>query len=76
MLTSCQFGFRKRYDTELVVIFLTDNIRRAMDHGRLTGAMFVNLQKAFDTVEHSVILKKLPYYGISGAEFFSGLKAI
>ena len=30
--------------------------------------MFVDLQKAFDTVEHSVVLKKLPYYGISGAE--------
>ena len=68
MLTSSQFGFRKRYNTELAVTLLTDNIRRAMDHGKLTGAVFVHLQKAFDTVEHSVILKKLPYYGISGAE--------
>ena len=39
-----------------------------MDHGKLTDAVFVDLQKAFDTVEHSVVLKKLPYYGISGAE--------
>ena len=68
MLTSCQFGFRKRYNTELAVTLFTDYIRRAMDHGNFTGAVFVDLQKAFNTVEHSVILKKLPYYGISGAE--------
>ena len=68
MLTSCQFGFRKRYNTELVVTLLTDNIRRAMDHGKLTGAVFVDFQKAFDAVDHSIILKKLPYYGINGTE--------
>ena len=70
MLTSCQFGFRKRYNTELTVTLPTDNIRRAMDHGKLTGAVFVDLHKAFDTVEHSFILQKLPYYDISDAEYF------
>ena len=68
MLTSCQFGFRKRYNTELAGTLLTDNIRRAMDHGKLTGAVFVDLQKAFDAVDHSIILKKLPYYCINGTE--------
>ena len=70
MLKSCQFGFRKRYNTELAVTLLTDNIRRAMDHGKLTGAVFVDLHKAFDAVEHSVIPQKLPYCGICGAEYF------
>ena len=58
MLTSCQLGFRKRYNTKLAVTLFTDNIRRAMDHGLLTGAVFVDLQKAFDTVEHLLVLKK------------------
>ena len=35
---------------------------------KLTGAVFVGLQKAFDAVDHSVILQKPPYYGINGTE--------
>ena len=68
LITSSQFGFRKRYNTELAVTLLTDNIRRAMDRGELTGAVFIDLQKAFDTVEHSILLSKLPLYGIYNDE--------
>ena len=39
-----------------------------MDQGKLTGAVFIDLQKAFDTVDHSVLLWKLPFYGITGNE--------
>ena len=46
-LTSCPFGFRKRYNTELAVTLFTDNIRRAMDDGKLTCAVFTDLQKGF-----------------------------
>ena len=49
-ITPSQFGFRKRYNAELAVTLLTDNIRRAMDRGELTGAVFIDLQKAFNTV--------------------------
>ena len=75
MLTSCQFGFRKRYNTELAVTLLTDNIRRAMDHRKLTDAVFIDLQKAFDTVEHSVILQNVPTM-VSVVQNISGLKVI
>ena len=62
LITSSQFGFRKRYNTELAVNLLTDNIHRAMDRGELTGAVFIDLQKVFDTVEHSILLSKLRIY--------------
>ena len=60
LITSSQFGFRRRYNTELAVTLFTDRIRLALDQGKLTGAVFIDLQKAFDTVEHSVLLSKLP----------------
>ena len=68
LITSSQFGFRRRYNTELAVTLFTDRIRLAMDQGKLTGAVFIDLQKAFDTVEHSVLLSKLPFYGVTGNE--------
>ena len=68
LITSSQFGFRRRYNTELAVTLFTDRIRLAMDQGKLTGAVFIDLQKAFDTGEHSVLLSKLPFYGVTGNE--------
>ena len=68
LITTSQFGFRMRYNTELAVTIFTDRICLAMDQGKLTGAVFIDLQKAFDTVEHSVLLSKLPFYGVTGNE--------
>ena len=46
----------------------TDQIRQTIDQGKLTGAVFIDLQKAFDTFEHSKLLSKLPFYGIKDIE--------
>ena len=65
LLSNFQFGFRSRR-SEIAATFFTDNIRSAMDEGKYTGAIYIDLSKAFDTISHSILLKTLHNYGISG----------
>jgi len=67
-LSSQQFGFRRNRSTSSAVVYFTDIVRKSMDRGQLTGALFVDLKKAFDTVDHSILISKLPLYGIEHAE--------
>ena len=62
--TKKQFGFQKYYSTAHAVISLTENIVNAMDNKMLVCGVFVDLQKAFDTVDHNILLHKLSHYGI------------
>ena len=66
LLSQFQFGFRKHHSTELATVYFTDEIRKAMDKGMLTGAIYIDLTKAFDTISHSSIIEKLPDFGITG----------
>ena len=68
LLSNQQFGFRKNHSTELAAILFLDNIRKEIDSGKLCGAVFVDLYKAFDTISHSSIVCKLLEYGITGIE--------
>ena len=52
--------------TEIAATFFTDNIRSAMNEGKYKGAIYIDLSKAFDTISHSILLKTLHNYGISG----------
>ena len=45
---------------------ITENIRKTLDDGNVGCAVFVYLQKAFDTVDHQILLIKLNHYGICG----------
>ena len=68
LLSESQYEFWKGYNTELAVTVFTDNSRRAIDCGVMTAAVFIDLIKAFDTVEHKVLLSKLLLKGIVGGE--------
>ena len=45
---------------------LTDNLKTAIDNGKYSCGIFIDLTKVFDTVDHSILIDKLNYYGISG----------
>ena len=66
---SHQFGFRNGYSTNYAFTSLTEMIRKALDEDKFDYGVFIDLQKAFDTVEHSILLSKLNHYGVRGASY-------
>ena len=59
ILYNYQSGFRGNHSTNLCLAFLTDKILIRFDEGLLTGMILIDLQKAFDTIDHEVLLQKL-----------------
>ena len=51
-----QFGFRQQYSTSHALINITENIRKVLDDRNIGCGAFVDLQKAFDTVDHQILL--------------------
>jgi len=61
-----QSGFRASFSTDTALTYLTDRLRFGMDAGQYTGVVLIDLQKAFDTVDHSILAAKLHAIGVNG----------
>ena len=66
ILYDYQFGFRKGYSTEQAILELSDSLKTAIDNREITCGLFLDFSKAFDTVNHEILLSKLYKYGIRG----------
>ena len=61
-----QFGFQSGYFDNHALTSLTELIRKALDEDKFACGVFIDLQKAFDTVDHNILLSKLYHYGVKG----------
>ena len=68
LLHDSQYRFRKGHSTELASIELIDRITQDLHKGKIPISIFLDLSKAFDTLDHAILIRKLNHYGIRSVE--------
>lgn len=66
MLVNNQYGFRRQHSTYMAIMDMYDKISAASDRNEFSIGIFIDLSKAFDTLDHVILIKKLEYYGLRG----------
>ena len=65
-LTDCQFGFRTGRSSSMAIVNLMEKITNSLDNKKAVISVFIDLRKAFNTIDHTILLQKLNHYGIRG----------
>ena len=66
VLSHNQYGFQKNKSTNLAILDLISSIKYTINNEKFSCSTFLDFAKAFDTVDHSILLEKLTHYGIRG----------
>ena len=66
LLYNRQFGFRSKHSTNHAIISLSEGIKSLLDTGQMVAGVFLDLRKAFDTLNHTILIEKLYRYGFRG----------